>query len=647
MKPRGSEHVKTDSPASRRNHFEEGNELYAQGRFDEAIAAYRQALHWKPSHAEAYNNMGAALQARGRIEEAETAYHDAVRLKPDYATAWNNLGSILQEQRKPHEAVAACRRALQLDRSYPTANYNLGNALRSLHKLPDAADAFRAATRLKPDFAEAHSNLGAVLHEQEQLKEALEAYQTVLHLKPNWGHAAAQVMHLKRELCDWQGLDILEAKLRQALETNAPLAHGVPPFSMLAASISAADQLRCARLWATHKRLHHRVDPPRAAVREKAPQKLRIGYLSADFHKHATAYLIAGLLDAHDRQAFEIVAYSYGMDDGSPIRARLQSAFSAFNEIGTMSDAEAAAAIHGDGIHILVDLKGYTQHARPGILAYRPAPLQVQFVGYPGTMGTRLVDYLIADSFVVPPDHFGWYDEQIVHMPECYQPNDPDRIVGSTPTRAHAGLPDTGFVFCSFNEAYKITPAVFDIWMRLLQAVPGSVLWLLASNSWATENLRRQASQRGVDPERLLFAPRLPQAAHLGRLGLADLVLDTLPVNAHTTASDALWAGVPVLTCPGNTFVSRVAGSLVKTAGLDELITESLEAYENKALELASQPSVLESLKAKVQEAQQTSALFDAARFASHIESAYRAMWDRHAHGKPPAHITIPAKERA
>jgi predicted O-linked N-acetylglucosamine transferase (SPINDLY family) len=288
-----------------------------------------------------------------------------------------------------------------------------------------------------------------------------------------------------------------------------------------------------------------------------------------------------------------------------------------------------------------VDLKGYTQNARTGILTYRAAPIQAQFLGYPGTMGTRLVDYLIADRFVVPEAHFRDYDEHIVHLPDCYQPNDPHRVAGAPPTRADAGLPETGMVFCSFNETYKITPVMFDIWMRLLKAVPGSVLWLLASNRWAPDNLRREAQVRAVDPNRLIFAPRLSQAAHLGRLALADLVLDTLPYNAHTTASDALWSGVPVLTCPGETFASRVAGSLLKTMGLSELIADNLEDYERRARGLAERPEMLRGLNAKVEQRRRTSPLFDAGRFARHLELAYRAMWDRYARGDAPAAISI------
>jgi predicted O-linked N-acetylglucosamine transferase (SPINDLY family) len=624
-------------------HFEQGNALYEQGRMDDAIVAYGKAVRSKPDHSEAHNNLGAALQAQGRMAEAIAAYREAVHRQPAYATAWSNLGSALQRHGNLDEAIAAYREALRLNPDYAMAYFNLGNALRVLGRPIEAIEACRAAVRLKPDFAEAHSNLGAILTEQGHLADAREAYLDALRQRPDWGTAAAALVHLDRQLCRWGDLAPRAAALREAIANDAPLATGINPFSMLVSDASGSEQLRCARQWVAYKRFFRAGHLPRHAPSgDRAPRRLRIGYLSADFHEHATAYLIAGLLESHDRDGFEIVAYSYGPPDDSPMRRRLQSACARFVEMGTLADDEAAKRIHADGVDILVDLKGYTQHARTAILTYRSAPIQAQFLGYPGTMGTRLVDYLIADRFVVPEAHFPHYDEHIVHLPDCYQPNDPHRVTGAIPARADAGLPETGMIFCSFNETYKITPGMFDIWMRLLKAVPDSVLWLLASNRWAPDNLRREAGVRGVDPGRLIFAPRWSKAAHLGRLALADLVLDSLPVNAHTTASDALWSGVPVLTCPGETFVSRVAGSLLQTMGLFELMAKDLEDYERKALELAESPELLSVLKAKVRERRQTSPLFDAGRFARHLEAAYRAMWDRYARGAAPAAISIP-----
>jgi len=611
------------------NHYESGNACYEQGRMDEAIAEYREAIRLTPDYAEAHNNLGAALQALRRTDESVAAYREAVRLKPDYATAWNNLGSALQQQGNLSNAIDAYHRALSLDPNYALAHYNLGNALREQHRAPEAIDAFRAAVRLKPDFSEAHSNLGAILHHQERLEESLASYEAALRLRPNWGSAAAQVVHLLRQLCRWDELEPRAAALREAVVTDSSLAKGIPPFSMLAADTTPAEQLSCARQWASYKNLRALDDrrTRRAPSPDEAARALRIGYLSADFRPHATAYLIAGMLESHDRGTFHITAYDYGPPDASPMRERLRSAVPSFVEIDHLTDRAAAERIRDDGIDILVDLKGYTQHARTAILAYRPAPIQAQFLGYPGTMGTRIVDYLIADRFVVPESHFAHYVERVVHLPDCYQPNDPKRAIGVTPSRHEAGLPDTGFVFCSFNETWKIAPVMFDLWMRLLRAVPESVLWLLASNRSAAANLQREAEGRGVVAERLIFAPRVALPDHLGRIALADLVLDTLPYNAHTTASDALWSGVPVLTCPGETFASRVAGSLLTTMGLTELISTSLGEYEQKALELATYLERLAALKEKVRESRRTSPLFDAQRFTRNLEAAFQSMW--------------------
>jgi len=357
--------------------------------------------------------------------------------------------------------------------------------------------------------------------------------------------------------------------------------------------------------------------------------KIRLGYLSADFHQHATAYLIAEVFERHDRARFEVAAYSYGPDDRSGMRARLKGAFDRFLDIRPLAHGEAARQIHEAGIDILVDLKGYTTHARTEILAYRPAPIQVNYLGYPGTMGAEFMDYIIADPFLVPEDRQPFYSEALAYLPDCYQSNDTKREISEqVPSRAECGLPERGFVFCCFNNTYKITPAFFDIWMRLLHAVPGSVLWLLEANAAAKTNLRREAAARGIDPERLIFAPRQHLPEHLARHRHADLFLDTLPCNAHTTASDALWASLPLLTCAGETFAGRVAGSLLQACGMPELITTSPEAYEAIALKLASEPSRVAVLRRRLEQQRLSAALFDIARFTRNLEAAYIRMWE-------------------
>jgi protein O-GlcNAc transferase len=634
-------------PAHWAVHFSLGNVLYDQRRLDEAVTAYREAVRLKPDHVPAYGNLGAVLVAQERFEDAVTVLDEAIRLNPAYAGAHLHLGNALKAQARLEMAAAAYRTALGLQPAFAEASLGLGNVLQAQGDLSGAIAAYSDTIRAKPSLAEAHNNLAAALQQQGHLNEALDAYLEARRLRPAYGNAAAQALHLTQELCRWDDLATQTSALRQAIATAAPLAEGIPPFSMVAAETSAGEQQLCARRWALSKRFARaRPDAFTWANRVSPARRLRIGYLSSDFHEHPTSLLMAGVFEACNRDEFEIVAYSLGAAADGPMHRRLQSAFTRFVDVGRLSDRAAAERIHEDGIDILVDLKGLTAHARPGILAYRPAPVQAQFLGYPGTMGTPLVDYVIADRVVIPEGSARFYDEQVAYLPDCYQPNDPTRPIGAPPSRAQAGLPETGFVFCSLNHPYKITPTMFDAWMRILRAVPDSVLWLLAPNPWAPENLRREAVARGVGAGRLIFASNQPQTAHLARLTLADLVLDTRPVNSHTTASDALWAGVPILTCPGETFVSRVAASLLRAMDLPELIAVDLESYERSAIDLAQHREILTALSHKVKAHRRTSPLFDAARFARHLEAAYSAMWQRYARGEPPGPISIAASAR-
>ena len=375
-----------------------------------------------------------------------------------------------------------------------------------------------------------------------------------------------------------------------------------------------------------------------------ASERIRVAYLSSDFNAHATSYLLAGVLERHDRSRFEIYAISFGKSDGSEMRARLEKACEHFVDVSDMSDREVAALLRTERIDIAIDLKGYTRDARTGIFAFRPAPIQVNYLGYPGTMGADYIDYLIADEVVVPEKDQSSYSEKIVYLPDTYQCNDSKRAIAEAPpSRAEAGLPETGFVFCSFNNNYKITPELFDIWMRLLKATGGGVLWLLESNQAAARNLSREAEARGVDPKRIVFAPFVSPSAHLARIPLADLFLDSLPCCAHTTASDALWAGVPVLTCIGNTFAGRVAASLLDAIGLPELVTRSHDAYETQALNLARDPALLQETKAKLARNRMTHPLFDTVHFTRHLEGAYARMQARRAEGLPPAGFAVEA----
>lgn len=614
-----------------------GNALEDKGELDAAIEAYRKAATLNPRFVEAHTNCVNVLRKLGRTEEAIAVCEEIAATRPDAAEPYFSLGNILKELSRPGQAIAAYRRAVALRPSFAEAYANLGNVLQGEEAFDEAIEAYRAALSLNPDLAEAHANMGAALESLNRLKEAIESYRKAVELNPRLVPIRLWLHHKRRQICDWEGIEADEPELRALLtskQTNP--AH---PFPILSMAASAREQLHAARAFAENFKqpaFEHRQEDFRGA------KKLKIGYLSSDFCRHATALLTAELFERHDRSRFEIVAYSHGKDDRSELGQRLREAFDDFIDIRAMRDDEAATRIKADGIAILIDLKGYTKGARTGIAARRPAPVQVSFLGYPGTMGAPFIDYIIADPFVLPMDQQTFYSEKIVHLPYCYQPNDSKRLIANiTPTRAECGLPEQGFVFCSFNNGYKITPEFFGIWMRLLQTVPGSVLWLLDSNDLVKDNLRREASRHGVDPARLVFAPRLTPPEHLARHRLADLFLDTLPYNAHTTASDALWAGLPVLTCAGSTFAGRVAGSLLNAMDLPELITHSLSDYEGMARRLAREPASLQGLRLRLLGNRLSAPLFDTPRYVRLYETALTQIWERWASGKGPQAFAV------
>ena len=613
-----------------------GTVLKDQGRLDAALAAFDDAIRLNPDYAEAFYNSATVLQQQERAEEALAAYARAIALRKDYPDAINNAGIVLQELGRAGEAIELYRRLLEQTPAHADACNNIGTALLAEGRADEARVAFEQALTHKPDFPEAFYNLGNVCRERGDLTGAIAAYRNALRLRPEYADAFSQLVYHRAQACDW---DNHEAD-QQALVEMVRRGVRVPPFYLLSTPASASDQLLCARQWIRPVR------PPPKDVFDHRPvagrQRIRLGYLSGDFHQHATAQLMAELFEQHDRARFEVLAYSYGPVDDSPMRARLASAFDRMVDIGALSHREAARTIHADEVDILIDLKGYTHHARPAISAYRPAPVQVSYLGYPATMGADFIDYIIVDPFVVPPNQQTFFSERLVHLPGSYQVNDRKReVAGAGASRRDWGLPADALVFCSFNNSYKISPAIFDIWMRLLRLVPGSVLWLLETNDLVKENLRLEAGKRGVEAGRLIFAPVVSPAEHLGRHRHADLFLDTLPCNAHTTASDALWAGLPVLTCSGDTFAGRVAGSLLMATGMPELVTGSLDDYEGTALALARDPQRLRALRNKLEKNRDTAALFDLPRSTANIEAAYARMWQTWSSGQEPAAFSI------
>lgn len=576
-----------------------GNALLQLNRASDAIASYDRAIAMEPRHAEAWNNRGNALLALGRVDEALASYGNALNLRPNYARAWAARGSALATAWRYAEAVASFDRAIAIK---PEAEFFAGRA-------------------------EARFGAG-------ELEGAIEDGEKVLRYNPDFPMVRGNIAFWRLCACDWTALETDKREISERLARGRP---AIDPFKNVTLTESAAEQLHCAQLWSSR----YRVGAPLSADRPPH-DRLRIAYLSADLRVHATAYLIAGLFERHDRSRFETFGVSFGRQETSPMRTRLERAFDHFIEARDKTDAGIAQLLRDNEIDIAVDLKGYTTDSRAGIFASRAAPIQVNYLGFPSTMGAPFIDYIIADRIVIPDEHREFYDEKIVTLPDSYQPNDAKRAIsGRRPSRAEAGLPEQGFVFCSFNNSYKLTPALFDIWMRLLKAVDGSVLWLLDTNPPAVRNLRREAAARGLAPERLVFGPFLPMEEHLARLSLADLFLDTLPCNAHTTASDALWAGVPVLTCLGSTFAGRVAASVVSAAGLPDMVAASLEDYEAAALRLARDGSALGALKERLARGRDSCPLFDTAKFCLHLEAAYRGMWERYRQGKPPESFAV------
>ena len=644
--------------------------LVLLNRQQEALANSEQVVALKPDLAEAWNNQGGILHALARLDDALASFDRAVALKPNYAEAWKSRALILSQLGRTEEALASIGKALQTapnnadllcrradllamlnrheDAQAEYGRYLLakpddanawharGFALKLLRRWPEALSCFDNALAFAPGRAAFLESRGSLYFEMERFEEAGRDYEALLATEspPSWTLGYLTICRL--HCCDWRGLSAAREQMAADLEAGR-FVLDPQGFSMLSNSLD--QQRQCARIWARDKV----VRPAKLlwSGERYRHERIRLAYLSADFRTHATAFLMAGVFEHHDRNQFETVAISYSTDDGSPMRSRLEESFDRFIDVQTMNDTEVAEIVRDMEIDVAVDLKGYTAESRPGILAARPAPVQAHYLGFPGTMGVEFVDYLIADPILIPEEHRAWYAEKIAYLPDSYQCNDRKRRVADrAPTRFEMGLPD-GLVFCCFNNNHKLMPEIFDVWMRLLGAVDGSVLWLLQDNAAVASNLRREARARGIAPERLIFASRTDPSMHLARQTLADLFLDTLPYNAHTTTSDALWVGVPVLTVLGSTFAGRVAASLLHAAGVPELVTNSLGEYEALAVKLAREPWRLAAIRSKLRATRDTNALFDTARITRSLEAAYRKMWDIQQSGSPPQTFAV------
>ncbi len=612
-----------------------------------AIASLRRALEMNPGMDEAWFTLG-------ELHSARQEWHDVVLVLnrlfalPALATqvevlARNRLGLALMRLGKAQEALVEFERVLALDARNMGAQLNAAQVYRMMQRPQDALRLVQGCVAQFPDEADALIALAESLAEMGNDVAALQAMRRALALAPKCRQRFARRLHqLERQLCDWSDFEASRALCVENAQIGAEEMGDI--FSALAIpGLSRALQRRCAERWAASIESEASSLAPPTDVLEnpRAHGRLRIGYLSADLHDHPTAWLMAEVFELHDRAQFEIYAYSMGKDDGSPMRQRLYAAFDVFREVRGLELATVVDMIRHDNIDILIDLKGYTQDARPEILAARPAPLQVSYLGYPGTMGARFIDYLLADEHVVPKEHAADYSEHLVYLPASYQCNDRQRKVAAPLTRQQAGLPEDALVLCCFNTNYKLTPEMFALWCAIVRDVPGSVLWVLQGSEEARTNLTAFAEAQGLPSGRLIFAPKLPHAEHLARLALADLFLDTLPYNAHTTASDALWVSVPVITCAGDTFAGRVASSLLHAVGLSELVTQTLEEYQRLVKALAHDRVRLKRLKQHLRAVRLQCPLFDSEAFSRDLESAYRQMWTRHEQGLPPAAFSV------
>ncbi len=606
--------------------------LHDMQRFDEALHCFDRALALQPSHVNVLIDRGKTLQELGRYEDALGCFARALASRPGHPFALYGRGLTLRSMGRFDEALASYDRAIGAAPGWPHAHYGRAVLLQDVGRWPEALESYGNALKAQPGFPHALQGRAGLLMLAGEYEAAAADLETLLKITPGAPYAEGSLLHCRMSICDWDGLDLALASLTEGVHARRQVCQ---PFYFFVASPSAADQLECAQAY-IDTLYPAAIDTVWKGERYEH-DKIRVAYLSADFHEHATAALIAELFEKHDRSKFEITGVSFGPDAPSEMRSRLVAGFDSFLDVRHKTDQQVAEMLHGLEIDVAVDLKGFGTGNRTGIFARRFAPVQVNYLVNPGTMGASYIDYILADGTLIPQGFERHFAEKVVRLPDSYQVNDSKRPIGeATPSRAALGLPESGFVFCCFNNNYKLTPGLFDVWMRLLNEVNGSVLWLLEGHAAVKRNLTREAKKRGIAPERLVFARRTALPDHLARHKCADLFLDTLPCNAHTTASDALWAGLPVLTARGETFAGRVAASLLQAVGLPELVTDSLDAYEAKAIALAKSPDALAGLKRKLADNRQNCALFDTDRTRRHIEAAYTEMTTRARRGEAP-----------
>jgi protein O-GlcNAc transferase len=615
-----------------------GAVLHELERYDAAIASFQRAAALAPDFAPVYYNRGNAEAALNRHEQAIESYDRALALAPDHADAHNNRGQSLRALGRHQPALASFEHALACVPDHPPALVNRAGVLRDMQRPGEALSAADKALAISPDLASAWEIRAHALQALKRLPEAAESLEHAATL--GVPAAAAMLGHCSLMICDWPRADEVAGKLPALIEAGCV----ITPFALLSFAPAPALMRKSVEAFVRHELAGVAPLPP--APPKRAGDRIRLGYVSGDFGTHAVTLLVAGLIERHDRSRFDVVGISVGPQRNDALRHRVAKACSEFHELGALTDADAAGRIRDLGIDIAIDLTGYTDNARPGILARRPAPVQASYLGYLGTSGASFIDYILADAVALPFDQQPYFSERIVHLPDCFLVTDDMlAIAPQVPSRREAGLRDDAIVLCSFNNSYKFRAPTFDIWMRLLRDFENCLLWLLASDEHVASNLRREARVRGVDPGRLVFAPRMDMADHLARQTLADLFLDTLPYNAGATAAAALWAGVPILTAFGDTLVGRMAASMLHAVGLPELATADLAEYEAKARALVAEPRMLAAVRATLARNRRTHPLFDTDRSRRHIEAAYQTMWDIASRGERPRAFAVAPRD--
>ncbi len=597
------------------------------GRNNEALTNVERAIALDSGNEDAWNNRGLILLELGQAQEALNSFDRALQLRPSNVEVRNNRGLALRALMRASDALFEFNRVLEENPAHAGAFVNRASVLRTIGEVDLALDSYARALAIQPDMPEAlYSRARCLWAQKNDLAEATIDLERLAHVKPDHPYARGELLHLRMYAANWSNWERERRALDEGVRAGKRI---VEPHVYNGISSSRSDLLACAKICIQDKY------PPRAfeLPGRRRAGKIRLGYVCGEFGDHATMFLAAGLFERHDRSRFEVVGFDNGHEDDSSMRRRAKAAFDRFIPIKKLSDDEAARLVAREGIDILIDLNGFCGALRLGIFARRPAPVQVNYLGYPGSIGAEYIDYILADAEVIPAGEERFYTEKVVRLPGSYQINDDSRPRAVPSARAAFGLRDTDFVFCHFNASYKITPEMFAVWLRLLEKVPSSVLWLLEGYPTTAPNLRREAAAAGVDPDRLIFAPRIEMSTHVSRIAAGDLFLDSLPYNAHTTASDALWAGLPLITCRGTTFAGRVAASLLRAAGLPELITNDLNEYESLALRLVENRGLLQTYRTRLNHDRLKLPLFDTVRTTRRIEAAYEKMMQQRAIG--------------